>query len=191
VFSLSALEIIYLEEGMSNNFSQLPSDVQKHVSEITRSSGLPDTDESKELMAEAWLAKKEAFEREIESLEMEEVDLFESDDDRGALVMTYSGSLLNVGPSNETGRSVEYTSIGLRSDVPDSLEIDAAELKSDVTIGNEASFKDGPLSRTSKILKIAVFNEEMNPEEEQEALDAATMVLTQEFAEINKTVVVG
>ncbi len=174
---------------MSNYFNQVPEQVQDHIIKITASSGLPDNDESKELMAEAWLAKKEAFEREIEGLEMEEVKDFSGEDERGALIMTYSGSLLNVGPSSQNGRALEYTSIGLRSDVPDSLEYDEAEFKDDVHIGSEAVFKNGPLSRTSSVLKIAVFNEEMDTEEEQEALSNATMVLTREFADINKTVV--
>lgn len=176
---------------MSEFFLQLPEDVQEHIRKITKSSGLPDNEESKELMAEAWLSKKEAFEREIKGLEMEEVRSFDKDDERGALMMTYSGSLLNVGPSSQRGRAVEYTSIGLRSDVPDSLEFDEGTFKQNVSVGGEAVFTDGPLSKTSSVLKIAVFNEDLEPEEEQEALSNATMVLTREFADINKTVIAG
>ena len=103
---------------MSEHLEQIPAEIQSHIREITKSSGLPDTDESVDLIAEGWLEKKERFERITERMRMEEADILEVADERGCLVMTYSGSLLNIGPLREQGRTVQYAAIGLRSDVP-------------------------------------------------------------------------
>ncbi|MCB1308854.1 MAG: hypothetical protein KDK30_11765, partial [Leptospiraceae bacterium] len=127
-------------------YEQIPTALQKHIKGITRSSGLPQSDDSVELMSEAWLNKKEAFERELEARNMEEVASLDKYDERGAVVMTYSGSLINIGPLMGDTRQVEYSSIGLRADVPDSADHNAALLMEDVEVDREVSFEEGPVS---------------------------------------------
>ena len=175
---------------MESFFEELPTTVKEHIRDITRTSGLPDGDESLDLMAEAWLGKKEAFEREIELQNMEEVDELNKDDERGALVMTYSGSLVNIGPIDDGKRVSEYTSIGIRSDVPDSAEHDQSELAYNVNVDCEVEFKEGPVTSTSSVYKIAVCKDDLSVEDQEQALSNATMILSKEFADINKTIII-
>ncbi|MCP4132675.1 MAG: hypothetical protein GY754_17045, partial [bacterium] len=76
---------------MGEFFNQIPESIKPHIKDITKSSGLDSTDDALELMSEAWLEKNDAFEQEIDSHDMEEVEGLLKDDARGALVMTYSG----------------------------------------------------------------------------------------------------
>lgn len=168
---------------------QIPADIQDHIRTITKSSGLPDTEESVETIAEAWLEKKRIFEEEIQKRSMEEVDDLGQDDERGALVMTYSGSLLTLGPLTDGARKVDYLSIGLRQDVSESAYHDTAKLSQGLAIDEVASFAPGPIKQSSAIFKIAVASEELEIEEEEELLSNVTEVLSEEFVQVNKTVI--
>ncbi|MCB1172321.1 MAG: hypothetical protein KDK39_02090 [Leptospiraceae bacterium] len=174
---------------MEDFFEQIPPGVREHIRGITRTSGLPDSDESLDLMAEAWLGKKEAFEREIESRRMQEIDTLAVDAPQGAVVMTYSGSLLNLGAVQGAGRPVEYNSIGIRGDVPDAARHQSAVLAQGLELDHEVVFQTGPVQSTSPAFKIAVCNDDLGLEEQAEQLSNVTMVLTREFADINKTLV--
>jgi hypothetical protein len=178
-----------MEEIMSEYFDQIPLNVQEHIKDILKTSGLPDSPESLDVMSEAWLKKKETFEQEIEKLDMEEVDMLARDDSHGALVLTYSGSLVNIGPLTDSGRKVEYVSIGLRQDVPESATDDGSILGGDVLIDEEIDFEKGPVQMTSAAYKIALCKNPVSPKQETKALSKATMILSNKFSDINKTVI--
>ncbi|MFO8063265.1 MAG: hypothetical protein ACQETQ_10780 [Spirochaetota bacterium] len=173
---------------MGEYLDQIPEEVQDHIRRITKTSGLPDTEESVERMAQGWLEKKQAFEDKLSELNMEEVDEFGTEEERGALVLTYSGSILNLGPITDGVRRAEYLSIGIRQDVPESATHAEAVLEEDVALDEVATFKSGPIQKSSPVFKIAVNSEELEPAEEEEKLTEATQVLADEFVEINKTV---
>ena len=120
-------------------------------------------------------------------MNMEEVEFLERADERGALVMTYSGSLLKIGPLLEGGRKVEYASIGLRKDVPELASKEGSELETDVEVDADVRFSVGPIRKSSPVFTIAVLNEELSPDEQEEKLAQATQLLTREFVEVNKT----
>ncbi len=174
---------------MGEHFEQIPQNIQGHIKDILKTSGLPETEESLDVMSEAWLKKKEAFETEIEKLEMEEVDMLARDDTHGALVLTYSGSLVNIGPLSESGRKVEYVSIGIRQDVPESAEEDNSMLAGDVFKDEEVEFDKGPVQVTSAAYKIALCKNPKNAKQETKSLSKATMILSNKFSDINKTVI--
>lgn len=174
---------------MGEFFDQIPANLQSHLRDITKTSGLEYGDESLERMAQAWLEKKNAFEDKIQSLFMEELESFPKDDERGALVMTYSGSLLNAGPVKDDARSIEYTSIGIRADVPDSATGDDAVLEEDIEVDKEIKFKSGPIKSTSAVFKIAVCKEDVSVEDQEETLSNATLALEEVFTKINKTLI--
>jgi len=176
-----------MEGMMGNYYDQIPGEVQDHLRDIIKTSGLVNNDESLEQMAEAWIEKKNAFEKEIESAGMEEVDSLSKDDTRGALVMTYSGSLVNIGPVVDEKRKSQYTSIGLRMDVPDAAEAENSLLVKDLSIDEEVEFKNGPVKKTSAAYKIAVYNDSLKPEDQEKVITKATMILTKNFTDINKT----
>jgi hypothetical protein len=171
---------------MGEHLSQVPEEIQSHIRQITRSSGLPDTEESVELIAGGWLEKKGRFEQLLARMGMEEVDILEKTDERGCLVMTYSGSLLNIGPLRELGRTVQYAAIGLRKDVPESAAQEGSELGVDVRLGAPVSFAVGPIQSSSPVFKIAVTGEDLDLNEQERQITKATQILTKEFVKVNK-----
>jgi hypothetical protein len=172
---------------MGQYLDQIPEKVQDHIRQLTRTAGLPDTEESVEAIAQGWLEKKRGFEEQVARMNMEEVEFLDREDERGSLVMTYSGSLLNIGPLVNSARKVEYASIGLRKDVPQIASKENSELGADIEVDENVRFSVGPIKKSSPAFKIAVLNEELSAEEQEEKLAQATQVLTEEFVEVNKT----
>jgi len=174
---------------MGEYLDKVPEEIHDHIRQITSTSGLPDTEESVEAIAKAWLEKQRIFEQKLSEMEMEEAEDFSADEERGALLLTYSGSIITVGPLVEDRRRAEYASIGLRQDVPASAVEDESMLAEDIEIDEPVAFKRGPIRKSSPIYKIAVYKEELDPEEEEKKLAEATQILTEEFVEVNKTIV--
>ena len=171
---------------MGEYLDQIPEEIRDHIRQITKSSGLPDTEESVETIAKGWLEKKELFENQVAEMNMEEVEELQQDDEQGCLAMTFSGSLLNIGPLREDGRTVQYASIGLRQDVPETASKDNSRLSSDVRTGEPVSFAIGPIQSSSPIFKIAVTSPDLEPEEQEEQITKATMILAEGFVEVNR-----
>ena len=171
---------------MSEHLDQVPEEIQSHIREITHSSGLPDTDDSVDLIAEGWLEKRDRFERLIKRMHMEPADILEVDDERGCLVMTYSGSLLNIGPLREKGRTVQYASIGLRRDVPETAQKEASQLKEDARVGSPVTFSVGPITSSSPVFMIALTSEDLDLDAQEEQVMKATQILTREFVTVNR-----
>lgn len=176
---------------MAGYLSQIPEHIREHIEGITATSGLPEGEESINRIAEAWLEKRDAFDARTRELDMEGWDEYAIEEEQGALVMTYSGSLLTLGPMVDGHRNAEYRSIGLREDVPATAGSENAVLSEDVRIDSPVVFKAGPIEKTSPVYKIAVLKQQLEPEEEQRQLDEATQVLSREFVEVNKTIVAG
>jgi hypothetical protein len=171
---------------MGEYLDQVPAEVRDHLRQITRTSGLPNSEESVEMIAKGWLEKKELFESQVSEMGMIEVEAVDREDEQGCLAMTYSGSLLNIGPLRDEGRNVQYTSIGLRQDVPEAAAREGAGLNTDVRVGEPASFSDGPIQSSSPIFKIAVTTGDLDADEQEEQITKATLILTEEFVEVNK-----
>jgi len=163
--------------------------IRKHLHQLVKTSGLPDTEESLDSLERGWQDKLDSFEKQVEERDMEMVEEFDVEDDRGALLMTYSGSLINLGPKGDDGRFIAYHSIGMRNDVPESAETDNTDLASDVQVDEGAEFTNGPIKKSSPIFKIAVIVEEMEDEEQEELLAEVTQMLTDDFIEVNKTII--
>lgn len=174
---------------MGEKLDQIPERLHDHLRSIAAGSGLPEGEESIEAIAGAWLEKKETFERQIAEGGMEEVESFAHDAEGGALAMTYSGSLLTIGPMDEETRRVEYRSIGLRQDVPESAVEEHSRLAEDLSVDEVARFDAGPVRQSSSVFKIAVAPQEMSAEQERELLTSVTRILTEEFVNVNRTVI--
>lgn len=173
---------------MSDEIQGLSDTVRSHLKKITRSSGLPDTEESFRRMAAVWLEKKRLFEGQIRALDMEEVESFEKEDSRGALLLSYSGSLISLGTLSAGGRRVEYASISLRADVPDLVITEGGGLTESLRVDGVATFSSGKVRTTSSLLKIAVCQADVGPEEQEKRIREATIFLTNGFVRINRTV---
>lgn len=169
-------------------FNSLSPVIQKHIRQIAATSGLPAGDESLELLASGWIEKKAAFEDALGEHNLEDCAFFAKDEARGALVLTWSGSLLQIGPLVDGKRRCEYTSIGLRTDVPPSAVDEVSVLSADVETDNPVSFASGPVKQSSPVLKIGMYRESVPPDEEEALLTQVTREVTEEFIEVNKTV---
>ena len=174
---------------MGEYFDQIPARVQSHVKGITKSAGLPDTDDALEKIAQAWLEKEKKFSEETGDAKIEEASGLGKDDAKGGIAMTYSGSLVAIGPVIDGVRKVGYASIASRQDVPDLISNDNSVLASDVAPDKPIKFKEGPVKSTSPIYKVAVNKENLSAEKEEEKIMETTMVLTDDFVELNKTMV--
>ena len=176
---------------MGEHLDRVPESLRGHLREIARGSGLAETEQTLEALARAWLDKKAGFEEQMRRFGMEEVPRLAAGDERGFLVMTYSGSLLKVGPVVESKRRVEYASIGLRRDVPESAVAAGAALAGDVVCGQVVKFRRGPIRSSSPALKIAVFTNPLGVVEQEEQLSLATRILAREFVEANSSLPPG
>lgn len=174
---------------MSEFLDQIPENIQEHIKMITKSSGLPDTEESVEKIAESWLEKRNSFESKMEEMNMEEIEILEKDDERAAIAMTFSGSLVTIGSLGEAGRRIEYASIGLRQDVPELLTKDDCGLAGDVVVEKEIEFENGPIKKTSAIYKVIVCKEELEAEEQDEQIKKASTLIIEDFVQVNKTII--
>lgn len=174
---------------MGEYYEAVAPQVRDHLKKLVGTAGLPDNEESLELLTQGWLEKQSFFFEQTKANELEEADVLEIDAGRGALIMTYSGSLLTIGPETEEGRTVEYASIGLRQDVPDSLKREGSVLAGDVVKDSSVDFEIGPIKTSSPVYAIAVAREDMSPEDEEELLGQVTLMLAEDFVEVNKTLI--
>ena len=175
---------------MNEYFSQVSEEVQNHLKQLVGSVKLPEGEDALEVLAKGWLEKEESFSSQIDERNLEESESFSVEEPRGGLILTYSGSLLKIGPIDGEGRNVEYSSIGLRTDVPESAEKSGSVISSDILQGKQVDFLVGPIKKSSPVYKIALVKEEMPIEEEEELLSDVTKVLMDEFIEVNKTLII-
>ena len=182
---------------MGEFLEQVPEAIRSHLAGLARKSGLAGEEGALEPLARAWLEKNRLFEAQIRALDMREVDSLPAADGRGALLLTASASLVGVGAARPAaasaggkppGRRLEYASIQLRTDVPHLLVEEAASLEEDLVVGREARFGGGSIHSTSPLLKIAVCDPSVGPEEQEKRLREAGIYLTGNFLRINRTV---
>lgn len=174
---------------MGTYMEELPGYIQEHISAIIESSNLSDDETTRELLAKCWIDKERIFEESVKKFGMEEIDNFVRDDTRGALAMTYSGSLVRIGPVVKDVRMAQYVSIGLRTDVPDVAGKEGSKLSGDMEIGGSIQFDPGPVKKTSPVYKIAVLAGNPSIEEQEEKINEVTLLLQEEFTRVNKTIV--
>ena len=172
-----------------NDLRDIPDSVRYHLKALLSTSGMPDTEESLAELEENWLDKHRLFVDQTAALEMREVELFPSGDPRGAIFLTYSGSLLSLGPRNadKGGRWLDYASIKLRSDVPQIIKETGVSLAVDVKRGESAVFDDSSLRKTSAIFAVAVCDETVPQDEQEKRIKEAAIFLTNGFLKINHT----
>jgi hypothetical protein len=174
---------------MTADRNQMNDTIRGHLSRLVKTAGLPDNEDSLQRLETAWLEKMESFDSQVEEKGMETVESFSADEEKGALLMTYSGSLITLGPAEEGKRAVEYRSIGLRNDVPQSADAESSSLTADVAVDTVAAFTSGPIEKSSPVFKIAVVADDLDEEEQEELLGDVTRILTESFVEVNKTII--
>ncbi|MBN2626811.1 MAG: hypothetical protein JXA95_09105 [Spirochaetales bacterium] len=173
-------------------FDDMDARIQSHIiKNVLKPSGLEENEINKEMMATAWFNKEEAFTSQLSTLGMAEADTLSADEKKAALALTFSGSLIGIGPMEGKHRQVIYSSIGMRRDVPNQAVSDNSSLDSDLKIGEEAHFSGGPIVKSSPLYKIAVIQDEiLTIEDQRQTISEATRIITEEFVDVNKTVII-
>lgn len=121
---------------------------------------------------------------------MTEEGRFSVEDPRAALLLTYSGSLVCLGPLTEAGRTFEYASIKLRADVPDIIVTEGCNLAEEARLDAPVRFATCPIESTSDLLFIASFDRSLSRGEQEQRLVEATIFLTNGFVKENQSLTV-
>ena len=174
---------------MGEYFDQIPSIIQNHIQSIAKDVTKTEDEDALEKVSQAWLDKKATFEQKTADMGMGEVDGLGKDEEKGALALTYSGSLVNIGPIVDGVRNIKYTSIGFRTDAPESAERDSAKLVSDIAVDKIIEMDGGPVKSTSQIFKVAVCTDDnLSADEQIKTIIEAADAIEEDFVEVNKTI---
>jgi hypothetical protein len=170
-------------------FEQLPKPIQQHISGIAKELGKDDDQNFLEELGSIWQNKSILFQEQARAVGMTMVEKLPEGDQRGALFLTYSGSLLSVGPVFEgmSGRWMEYSSIKLRTDVPDIMVEKEANISGGTSVGQGVKLVGSKLKQTSSIYFIAVCESNVPLEEQDKRIRESTIFLTNGFMKYNRT----
>ena len=174
---------------MSVTFHQLPEKIQKHLKSSLRSCNLPETLDLCEKVAQGWLKKQNLFEVEIAQHGMSEVERIEKEESRGAIALTYSGSLQVIGSVIEGVRKVGYCSLGMHKEIPEMMMKEGSKFARSLRLDKPIEFKVGPVKSTSSLFKMAVCSLDRTPTDQQALVDTVVARLLQQFVETNKMTV--
>ncbi len=169
-------------------FEALPAEIQAQIASLLGDNGKTVDEDERERYARVWSDKYELFMGQMKSVGMEIVEKLDSGDDRGAILLTYSGSLVCLGPAKGGKRWLEYASIKFRGDVPDFVRGQGVSLSGDVAQGAIAEFSGSPLKQSSSLYRIAVCPAGTGETDQEQRIREATIYLTNGFLKINRTV---
>jgi len=164
----------------------LPDNIQNHLNSVIKTFGLDNDEPTMARLVQGWQDKEEAFRDQMCNMGMDEAGEFDHEDKRGALALTYSGSLISIGPLVEGDRRVDYTSIGFRQDVPETLTKEGCNLAESMVLDRGIRFLDGPIKQTSPLYKIVVCPEDLSPSDQEDLIEQATTMIIDSFSDINQ-----
>jgi nucleoid DNA-binding protein len=167
-------------------YSGLPEEIRRQIDALAAFPETPRLPNIREALAANWKGKFELFESQVRLLGMEEPAALEAGDSRGFLAITYSGSILSVGPASPGGRWLEYVPIKLRQDVPEIVSEKDAELVGAVARDASLKFAKGPLNSTSSVYRIAACAVGIDAAEQDRRIREAAIFLTQGFIKMNR-----
>ncbi|MDC7240104.1 MAG: hypothetical protein PQJ50_07065 [Spirochaetales bacterium] len=167
---------------------EMHPDVLNHLQSLAERHGDPGGRYFKDL-SRAWQKKEKTFMKQVKSYHMTIESEVKKNETRAFILLTFSGSILGVGPAEEDGsRQIIYASVGQRKDVPDKLLEENMTLKSDVRLDREAIFTGGTFKKSSPVYKIALMSAGPSVSQTRQ-LEDATRIMTKEFVSINNTVI--
>jgi nucleoid DNA-binding protein len=169
------------------DYNELPAAIKNQLESLIKDSGLPAGDETREKIASIWQEKYKLFTGQMTSLGMEFLNEMGQDDARGAILLTYSGSLISLGPMRGKSRWLEYASIKLRTDVPELVRGDKVSIASPIRLNAAAVFEGCPVKRSSSLYRIAVCPAGTSADDQERRIREATIFLTNGFVKLNRT----
>lgn len=173
---------------MNTVIQTVPEAVADHLRDVAAKFGLEEKDESYAALEQCWIEKMEVFEQEMIDRGMDEVGVFKPEDERAALLLTYSGSLISISPLEGGERQWRYTSIGLRKDVPGTMDLNDQEIEGCAEVGEPLLFSAGAIKKTSPLYRIVVPPLCLDMDEQTCLVEDAVTVITEKFADMNQKV---
>ncbi len=166
--------------------NRMPGIVEDHLKSLIADTGISNNPKMVDRFMESWLLKRAQFQRIVEkgNYRIGKV-IFSSNDKNSCVVMTISGSLVTIGPLVNGSRTVAYTSIGLRTDVPMVSVNEKSELEKNIELYKPIFFKIGPIKSTSLIMDIALLGNTMDTENQLKELGFISDFLLKRFIGIN------
>jgi len=171
---------------MEVSVTNLPENITRHLSEVAEAFGLDATEDTVARLGAGWMEKNDVFESSMIDMGMDEIPSFDKEDERGALALTFSGSLVSIGPLVDGKRKIDYTSIGFRNDVPPSISRDDCILAEDAELDRELRFEQGPIKKTSPLYRIVACPESLSADEQEELIDDAKTIIVDTFIGMNR-----
>lgn len=174
-------------------FTALPQAIQKQLLWIAAEQERKDDAAFIDDLTEVWEKKAALFLDQIKAVNLELVESVSAGDMRGMMVLTYSGSLLSIGPVFQTAtnvnfsRWVEYSSIKLRTDVPDIVSEWDAVLAADFGRDKPVKLENARIKSTSPSYLIAICPANLDEEEQDKRIRESTIYITTGFMKFNRT----
>lgn len=171
-----------------NVFEGLPNEIKDRINSLFDSEEKTEHGIDREQYALIWKKKHDLFIAQIASIGMILVPSIEASDSRGAILLTYSGSLISLGPVRNGKRWLEYASIKFRYDVPNFVRGSSVVLTHGATENKPAVFEGCSLTQSSAVYHIAVCPEGTKENDQDERIREATIYLTNGFVKLNRTI---
>lgn len=174
-------------------FTELPKSIQTHLLGLAAEQKKQNDLKYINLLTEVWTQKEDLFRKQARAVKLELVESVSKKDGRGMMVLTYSGSIICVGPVFLTStninfsRWIEYSSINLRTEVPDIIMEKAANLSADLSVGESVKMGDSRVKSTSPAYLIAVCPEDVNEEEQDKRIRESAVFITAGFMKYNQS----
>lgn len=103
-----------------------------------------------------WIERYQTYMKIVNSNEMSLIDHYPNWEKGFVMLLTYSGSIILLGPQLDGVRWIEYTCIKSRHDVPDQISEQGINLINDIEIGKITYFDANIIKNTSPIYHIAI-----------------------------------
>jgi len=165
-----------------STFEELPEEIRTQIDFLTKDAG------ERERYAVAWKQKYELFTAQIQNVDMVCVETLEPTDGRGAILLTWSGSLISLYPAANGKFRLEYASVKFRDDVPDFVHAANVTRAHAIEHDKSALFENCQLTQSSAVYRIAVCAEGTKTGDQEQIIREATIYLTNGFVKINKTI---
>ncbi|MBI9103487.1 MAG: HU family DNA-binding protein [Spirochaetales bacterium] len=175
------------------DLQELPTAIQKHLMAIAGDQKKQDDKEFIQTLVDVWKQKEDLFRKQIEAVKLEFVDSISHKDTRGMMILSYSGSILCVGPVFLTntninfGRWIEYSSIKIRTEVPDIITGKGASLAAPLSTGQPVKMENSKVQTTSPAYLIAVCPENLDEEEQDKRIRESAIFITAGFMKYNQS----
>jgi nucleoid DNA-binding protein len=165
----------------------LPEAIQQHLLNIAAESSRGTDENYINELAKSWSRKVHLFDEQIRAVQLDLVQKIDEGDVRGILALTYSGSLLSLGPKNGDGRWMEYSSIKLRTDVPDIIVEKNGDVIGSLEVDRGISLSNSKVKQTSAVYKLAICPKKLSIDEQEKRIRESTIFLTNGFMKYNRS----